>query len=225
MKLTHQTPNQKNQQAMKKQGRPNEYESAIVAIIKEAPPGTHLTAPEVFSKAQERGLPVSISTVYRTLHRLKTIGDVTTVSGDRKIRYEAADGGPEHDHLICLGCGLTIEFIDERLSSFGQTVAKRKGFSLIKSRFDILGYCENCCKNSTNDKKAKLQEQWNSADKLIQKAASHISQLQNTDVSDDELPLLISNNEMAMNALAEALENCHVAEKLLNRVLLKNLDS
>ncbi len=51
-----------------------------------------------FTQAQELGLPVSISTVYRTLHRLKTTGNVSTVSGDRKIRYEATDGGPEHDH-------------------------------------------------------------------------------------------------------------------------------
>jgi len=39
----------------------------FAAIVKEAPRGTHLTAPEVYAKARGNGLPVSISTVYRTL--------------------------------------------------------------------------------------------------------------------------------------------------------------
>jgi Fur family ferric uptake transcriptional regulator len=206
-------------EAIKRQGRPNEYESAIVSIIKDAPQGTHLTAPEVFVKAQELGLPVSISTVYRTLHRLKTVGNVSTISGDRKIRYEAADGGPEHDHLICLGCGLTIEFIDDRLPSFGQIVAKRKGFSLIKSRFDILGYCENCRKSSNEDKKAKLKEQWQSATNLMKEALSLIVELSDRNFEDDKLPTLIANNQLAIENLAEALENCQTADKLLNRGL------
>ncbi len=204
-------------EAIKRQGRPNEYESAIVSIIKDAPQGTHLTAPDVFAKAQELGLPVSISTVYRTLHRLKTVGNVSTVSGDRKIRYEAADGGPEHDHLICLSCGLTIEFVDQRLPTFGQTVAKRKGFSVIKSRFDILGYCENCLKSSNEDKKTKIKEHWQSAASSLEESISLIEQLSQDDPNDGRLSELIANNQLVIEQLAEALENCQTADKLLNR--------
>src|ERR1700722_2818494 len=109
---------------MKKQGRPSEYETAIAAIVKDAPRGTHLTAPEVYARARGNGLPVSISTVYRTLQRLKEVGNLSTVSGNRKLRYESAQEAPEHDHLICLNCGLTIEFTDQRLPEFGKTVAK-----------------------------------------------------------------------------------------------------
>lgn len=215
--------NKNFKEAIKRQGRPNEYESAIISIIKDAPQGTHLTAPEVFTKAQELGLPVSISTVYRTLHRLKTVGNVSTVSGDRKIRYEAADGGPEHDHLICLGCGLTIEFIDERLPAFGQTVAKRKGFSLIKSRFDILGYCENCLKSSNEDKKTKLKEHWQSALNILEESINLIETLNDCKLEDDKLTTLITNNQLAIENLNEAIENCQLADKLLNRSL-KGID-
>jgi len=210
-------------EAIKRQGRPNEYESAIVSIIKDAPQGTHLTAPEVFTKAQALGLPVSISTVYRTLHRLKTVGNVSTVSGDRKIRYEAADGSPEHDHLICLGCGLTIEFIDKRLPTFGQTVAKRKGFLVIKSRFDILGYCENCRKSSNEDKKTKLKEHWQSAANVLGESISLIEELSECNPEDDKLTTLIAINQLAIENLTAALENCQTADKLLNR-RLKGID-
>jgi len=204
---------------IKRQGRPNEYEAAIVSIIKDAPQGTHLTAPEVFAKAQEAGLPVSISTVYRTLHRLKTVGNVSTVSGDRKIRYEAAEGGPEHDHLICLGCGLTIEFIDDRLHNFGESVAKRKEFLPIKSRFDILGYCENCRKSSNDDKKTKLKEQWQSAANIIEETLALIEELNLSNLEDQKLLDFISKNQLVIEQLSEALENCQTAAKLLNRGL------
>ncbi len=207
---------------MKKQGRPNEYEEAIISIIKGAPKGTHLTAPEVFAQAKELGLPVSISTVYRTLQRLKTEGNISTVSGDRKLRYESAEAGPEHDHLICLGCGLTIEFIDDRLPQFGQTVAKRKGFIPLKSRFDILGYCELCSKNSNENKRIKLKEQWQQASTATITALELLRKLSKLDITDNKALALLADNELLIETLNKALENCQAADKLLNRGLKPN---
>lgn len=117
---------------------------AIAQIVKSLPKGTHLTAPEVFERAREIGMDLSLSTVYRTLHKMKKHGDVMTVSGERGLRYEIAEEGEDHDHLICLGCGLTIEFHDDLIRGFGKTVAHRKGFEHRSSRFDILGYCQTC---------------------------------------------------------------------------------
>ena len=119
-------------------------QDAIAALVKDLPAGTHLTAPEVYSRARELGLNVSLSTVYRTLHTLKDHGNVTTLSGERGRRYEAAGSGTEHDHLICVRCGLTIEFFDDLIRGFGKTVAQRKGFEHKSSRFDILGICSDC---------------------------------------------------------------------------------
>lgn len=131
-------------QGLNKPGRIGETQQTIAQIVKSLPRGTHLTAPEVFEKAKALGLDISLSTVYRTLHRLKSVGNVMTVAGERGLRYETKEEGPEHDHLICLGCGLTVEFVDESIHSFGKTVAQRKGFEHKASRFDILGYCRAC---------------------------------------------------------------------------------
>ncbi len=130
--------------AIRQGGRYNETLDAIASIVKGLPKGTHITAPQVFEKAKEIGLDISLSTVYRTLHKLKADGEVSTIGGDRGLRYEAAEEGPDHDHLICLGCGLTIEFFDDLIRGFGKTVAQRKGFEHTSSRFDILGYCKDC---------------------------------------------------------------------------------
>jgi Fur family ferric uptake transcriptional regulator len=135
-----------------KSARSGDTQSAIASIVKGLPKGTHLTAGEVYEKAKELGLDVSLSTVYRTLHRLKTHGDVSTVSGERGVRYEIHEEGENHDHLICLGCGLTVEFVDDLIRGFGKTVAHRKGFEHKSSRFDILGYCETCSSNDLTNK-------------------------------------------------------------------------
>lgn len=124
--------------------RLSETQLTIAEIVRSLPRGQHLTAPEVFEKAKTLGLDVSLSTVYRTLSRLKAVGNVMTVAGERGLRYETTEDGPEHDHLICLGCGLTIEFVDDLIRGFGKTVAQRKGYEHKSSRFDILGYCSDC---------------------------------------------------------------------------------
>jgi Fur family ferric uptake transcriptional regulator len=130
--------------AAKKAGKHGQSQESIATIVKSFPKGTHVTAAEVYERAIEMGYELSLSTVYRNLHRLKADGNVNTVSGDRGMRYEPAEEGPDHDHLICLGCGLTIEFIDDLIRGFGKSVAQRKGFDHRSSRFDILGYCGDC---------------------------------------------------------------------------------
>ncbi|HMW90924.1 MAG TPA: transcriptional repressor [Candidatus Obscuribacter sp.] len=128
---------------------------AIAEIIRSIPRGDHLTAPEVYELAKQRGLKLSLSTVYRTLNKLKVVGDVITVSGDRGLRYESVED-QAHDHLICLGCGLTIEFFDDLIRGFGHSVALRKGFEHTTSRFDILGYCEKCKGNDEGHKQEQM---------------------------------------------------------------------
>jgi len=132
-----------------------ENHEAIAAIVRSLPKGQHATAGEVFEQAKQLGLNISLSTVYRTLHRLAQHGNVSTVSGERGLRYEGVEEGEDHDHLICLGCGLTIEFVDDLIRGFGKSVAQRKGFEHKSSRFDILGYCETC---NAGDQGRKLEQ-------------------------------------------------------------------
>lgn len=146
---------------------------AIAEIIRSIPRGDHLTAPEVYELAKQRGLKLSLSTVYRTLNKLKADGNVITVSGDRGLRYESVED-QAHDHLICLGCGLTIEFYDELIRGFGHNVALRKGFDHTTSRFDILGYCEKC---KVNDESHKLDALQDSALSAIEKTESALEDL------------------------------------------------
>jgi Fur family transcriptional regulator, ferric uptake regulator len=124
--------------------RYSQVQESLEAFIKGLPRGTHLTAAEVYRQARSKGLKVSLSTVYRTLNNLSLVGQVNAFVGERGRRYEAADGERDHDHLICVKCGWTMEFEDKLIHGFGKTVAERKHYDYRHSRFDIYGICSSC---------------------------------------------------------------------------------
>lgn len=116
----------------------------IAELIQGLPQGQHITAGEVYSRVQDAGLNLSLSTVYRTLGSLKAEGVVQALSGEHGSRYEAHDDDYDHDHLICLSCGFTVEFVDDLLKGFGQVLARRNGYEFKRSRFDLYGLCQDC---------------------------------------------------------------------------------
>jgi Fur family ferric uptake transcriptional regulator len=124
----------------------------IAELIQSLPQGTHITACEVYERVQQAGLNLSLSTVYRTLGLLKAQGVVQALSGEHGSRYEAHDDDHDHDHLICLSCGFTVEFVDDLLKGFGQVLAKRNGYEFKRSRFDLYGLCQECQAKSSEFK-------------------------------------------------------------------------
>jgi Fur family ferric uptake transcriptional regulator len=200
----------------RKAGRTGDTQQAIASIVRGLPKGTHLTAPEVFERAKALGLDISLSTVYRTLNRLKAHGNVMTVAGERGLRYETAEEGPEHDHLICLGCGLTIEFVDDLIRGFGKTVAQRKGYEHKSSRFDILGYCRDC---NAKDEAHRFEEAFQSLGAALTKleeASSLIRQTLESARLGKQLKTL-RNGEASVEQIKAALAECQIALALISR--------
>ncbi len=114
----------------------------IAGELKKIPPGTHLTAPDIHKRLTELNYDVSISSIYRVLAKLKVSGGLNVIQSDKLLKYEYKD--VDHDHLICLTCGVTVEFSDEFVHGLGKALSKRKNFTFLNSRFDIYGYCQAC---------------------------------------------------------------------------------
>lgn len=157
------------------QKRSRQTQDVIATIIKDLPRGVHLTAPEVYRRAREQGLQVSLSTVYRTLGLMQQDGNVSTLSGEHGRRYEARDLDHDHDHLICLKCGLTIEFADDLIRGFGKLVAERKGYEHKSSRFDILGICTSCKAMDEDHKIAGSISSLENVQEVAQETAAQIT--------------------------------------------------
>lgn len=198
-----------------------ETQQIISDVVKSLPKGTHITAPEVYERTKEMGVEISLSTVYRALHRLKSHGNVSTVSGERGLRYENAEDGNDHDHLICLGCGMTIEFQDELIRGFGKSVAERKGFEHSWSRFDILGYCNEC---SSNDAGHRIQQSIDHLSNACENIEDGLSQLRQA-IELHEVRKLTRGVQLVHTVserLKSALAECENSLNLLNS---KNLGS
>jgi Fur family ferric uptake transcriptional regulator len=104
----------------------------------------HLDADEIYRRARQKLPHLNLSTVYRNLHRFKELGLVEERHfGESHHRYEVKPS-VEHHHLVCLGCGLVIEFGFPLRRYLKRNVSEAKDFEIVDTEVRITGYCSKC---------------------------------------------------------------------------------
>jgi Fur family ferric uptake transcriptional regulator len=104
----------------------------------------HISAEEIHAQVKAKYPHVNISTVYRTLELLKSLGMVTeTDFGGGRFRYHPSDKG-HHHHLICEQCNSVIDIDEAVFSQLKRTLFKDYGFKANITHFAIFGRCEKC---------------------------------------------------------------------------------
>ena len=104
----------------------------------------HLDADEVYRQARDKQPRLSLSTVYRTLRRLKELDLVDELHFDEAHhRYEVKPPA-EHHHLVCLGCGKIVEFECSLCPQMKKEIASKKGFEVTRVEVQMTGYCSKC---------------------------------------------------------------------------------
>ncbi len=101
----------------------------------------HVSIDELLTKVRKRHPKVGYATVYRTLKLLVDCGlAVERRFGDGQARFEVV--GDHHDHLICVKCGLILEFEDDEIERLQDRIAERLGgFSVLRHRHELYGLC------------------------------------------------------------------------------------
>ena len=101
----------------------------------------HVSIDELLTKVRKRQPKVGYATVYRTLKLLVDSGlAVERQFGDGQARFEVV--GDHHDHLICVKCGLILEFEDDEIERLQDKIAVRLGgFSVLRHRHELYGLC------------------------------------------------------------------------------------
>ena len=101
----------------------------------------HVSIDELLGKVRKRQPRVGYATVYRTLKLLVDSGlAVERQFGDGQARYEVV--GDHHDHLICMKCGLILEFEDDEIERLQERIAVRLGgFTVLRHRHELYGLC------------------------------------------------------------------------------------
>ncbi|GAA2283246.1 putative ferric uptake regulator FurB [Streptomyces ruber] len=91
------------------------------------------------------GVPVGLSTVYRTLRFLEAAGHVDVVrdrEGERLYRFRSADG---HRHyLLCRECGLSLAVDAGDVERWAVRIARDTGFHAVDHTVELTGVCARC---------------------------------------------------------------------------------
>src|SRR5438046_1599146 len=106
---------------------------------------SHQTAEDLWTRLRETDTSVGYSTVYRTLKLLKEGELAREVDfADGRMYVEHQFEQPHHDHMVCLECGLTIEFYNATIEKLQDRVAAANHFTPTRHTMVIFGYCQPC---------------------------------------------------------------------------------
>ncbi|MGL6235475.1 MAG: Fur family transcriptional regulator [Segniliparus sp.] len=126
----------------RRQGRSTSQRAAVTALLNEV--GEFRSAQNLHSQLVDRGAQVSLTTVYRTLATLaseEAVDVVLTAHGE--TLYRKCSTG-HHHHLVCRGCGRTVEVSGEGVEAWAAQIAAQHGFSNVSHVVEVFGDCSDC---------------------------------------------------------------------------------
>jgi len=130
---------------LNKTGLRNTTQRALIIQIIRQGKG-HLDADEIHRRAKKKQPRLSLSTVYRTLQKLKVLDIIEELHFDEEHHHYEIKPPAEHHHLVCLGCGKIIEFEYPFARLIKENVVTANNFMITGSEVQITGYCTNCQK-------------------------------------------------------------------------------
>ena len=126
----------------------------LLELLRDA--GKHMDAKELYRLASEKDKSISTATVYRSLHLFKKLGLIDEIRLDGVRCYYEIKQSPEHQHMVCEGCGKIIEFHDPYFRKLIESVRHEHGFMVTKATLYLEGFCPDCGENRSK-KEASVQ--------------------------------------------------------------------
>ncbi|MGC1381135.1 MAG: transcriptional repressor [Candidatus Baltobacteraceae bacterium] len=119
--------------------RPREW---ITSILRREP--RFLSAAEIHGELKGEGARVSLSTVYRTLDRLRAKGEVAErADPEGEATYMLCEPR-HHHHAICRKCGRVEDVDCAAMGQFTESLRALHGFELDGHAVEFLGRCRAC---------------------------------------------------------------------------------
>ena len=117
--------------------------SVIWEVLRDA--GRHMTAEEVTSDVRTKLPDVNVSTVYRTLELLVSLGLVVETHLAGTACYYEVSPEPTHHHFVCTQCGAVGHFSDDLLAPVHEDLTMHHGFVVNQIQVTAFGICRECC--------------------------------------------------------------------------------
>jgi Fe2+ or Zn2+ uptake regulation protein len=132
----------RNQDAMTKVHPLTTQRRLILELLRET--DGHMDAKELYRRASTKYQSISPATVYRSLNLFKQLGLVDERRLGKVRCYYEIKHSPEHQHLVCRGCGKVMEFESPLVQKLMDTVRNRYGFKTAKVELYLEGCCQEC---------------------------------------------------------------------------------
>jgi Fur family transcriptional regulator, ferric uptake regulator len=102
------------------------------------------SAQDIYARLRQQGNPVGLATVYRALQSLADDGEVDVLRTDEgEAVYRRCSTG-HHHHLVCRGCGRTVEVEGSAVERWASAVAAEHGFDDVDHVVEVFGTCAAC---------------------------------------------------------------------------------
>lgn len=102
----------------------------------------HPSAELIHKVVRKRYPMVSLSTIYKTLDLLKEKKLVNEIDVEGEARFDAHT--EEHVNLVCMRCGRIDDLDEGSLKDIQLKAAKKSKYLILKSNFELHGYCSDC---------------------------------------------------------------------------------
>lgn len=122
--------------------RPTRQREAILRLLDRE--RSFHTVRELHLRLYERGERIGLATIYRTLQRLASTGDVDVVYGPGPEAMYRRCSGDRHHHLVCRMCRLAIEITTSPIDSWTAAMSEEHGFVDISQAVELVGTCRTC---------------------------------------------------------------------------------
>jgi Fur family ferric uptake transcriptional regulator len=105
----------------------------------------HRSVEDIYHAVREEDPRIGYTTVYRTMKLLASCGLAREIDlADGITRYEHLFNHQHHDHMICMDCGASIEFLDPEIESLQDAASEQMGFKVVDHKLQIYGVCRDC---------------------------------------------------------------------------------
>ncbi|MFC0530955.1 Fur family transcriptional regulator [Phytohabitans kaempferiae] len=123
-------------------GRQTRQRLQVTALLEES--DEFRSAQRLYQLLRARGVPVGLTTVYRTLQILADAGEVDVVrlpSGEHMYRR---CGTAHHHHLVCRHCARTVEIAGPAVQRWARRIAEEHGYVDVAQTLELFGTCADC---------------------------------------------------------------------------------
>ena len=102
------------------------------------------SAQDIHDLIARGGGSVGLATVYRTLQKLSEAGEVDLIRTEEGEALYRSCSSTHHHHLVCRGCGATVEVEGPTVERWTSAIAGEHGYTEVSHTLEIFGTCPRC---------------------------------------------------------------------------------